>query len=80
MYPPARTDFAGDAYTPANETADGTTWHDRRACHHGRSGVYIYNYYVSPGPIILFHCMLGGCYLYNIIVIRVQNAEILEIL
>ena len=23
---PVRTGFAGDAYTPANGTADGTTW------------------------------------------------------
>ena len=29
-YTPARAGFAGDAHTPANEKADGTTWLRRR--------------------------------------------------
>ena len=42
-YKPMRADFASDAYTLANETADGTTWWRLyRAWHYGRIVVFIF--------------------------------------
>ena len=42
IYPPVRTGFAGDAYTPANETARLERYVAAGSIDISRSGVYIY--------------------------------------